>query len=52
MSRYRNLKVIDNDPKPVEEAPVAAPEESAESAETVETVETVETEATTENTGA
>ena len=49
MSRYRNLKVIDNDPKPVEEAPVAAPEESAESAETVETVET---EATTENTGA
>ena len=43
MSRYRNLKVIDNDPKPVEEAPADEPaveEASAEPAENTVSTET------------
>ncbi len=43
MSRYRNLKVIDNDPKPVEETPAdepAAEEASAEPAENTVSTET------------
>ena len=43
MSRYRNLKVIDNDPKPVEETPADEPAVEEASTETAENTVSTET---------